>query len=87
MHRDSDGLRRLATTTRLQADRLRLFALRVRAVGTVQWRSPAADLYRIEVEARARRLEAQSEAAHHLARCIDDLAEAVEREGKSADAR
>jgi hypothetical protein len=69
----------LAATTRLQADRLRLLALRVRAVGAVQWRSPAADLYRTAVEARARRLQAQSEAAHHLARCIDDLAEALEQ--------
>jgi hypothetical protein len=81
VHTDSERLRRLAATTRLQADRVRLLALRVRAVGAVQWRSPAADLYRAEVEARARRLEAQSRAGHRLAHCIDDLAEAVERQG------
>ena len=80
MRSNAEGLRRLAATTRLQGDRVRLLALRVRAVGAVQWRSPAADLYRAEVEARARRLEDESEAAHRLARCIDDLAEALERE-------
>lgn len=86
MHCVAEGLHRRATTIRLQADRVRLLALRVRAVGAVRWQSPAADLYRTEVEARARRLEAQSEAAHHLARCLDDLAEALAREGASAGA-
>ena len=70
----------MAATTRLQADRVRMLALRVRAVGAVQWRSPAADRYRAQVESRARRLERESEATHHLARCIDDLADAVERQ-------
>ena len=80
MHRDTEGLRRLAATTRLQADRVRLLALRVRAVGAVRWRSPAADLYRTQVEARARRLEVESEAAHRLARGIDELADRIERQ-------
>jgi hypothetical protein len=71
-------MRRLASAVRLQADRLRLLALKVRAVGAVRWRSPAADLYRANVEERARRLQDRSEAAHHLARRLDDLAEALE---------
>lgn len=78
MRLDSEGLRRLATTTRLQGDRVRLLALRVRAVGAVQWRSPAADLYRAEVEARARRLERESEEAHELARRVEALADALD---------
>jgi hypothetical protein len=75
---DTDGLRRLATTTRLQADRVRLLALKVRAVGAVRWRSPAADSYRTQVEARARRLEREAEDAHELARSLDALADALE---------
>ena len=71
----------MATTTRLQADRVRLLAFRVRAVGAVRWRSPAADLYRAQVEARARRLEGEAEATHSLARCLDELANAAERQG------
>ncbi len=79
MREDPAQIRLLASAIRLQADRLRLLALRVRAVGAVRWRAPAADLYRAQVEERARRLQARSEAAHHLARCLDDLAEALDR--------
>ena len=80
MRGDTDGLRRLATTTRLQADRVRLLAFKVRAVAAVHWRSPAADLYRAQVQGRARRLEREAEAAHGLARSIDALADALENE-------
>jgi hypothetical protein len=66
-------------TTRLQGDRVRLLALRVRAVGAVRWRSPAAALYRAEVEARARRLEREAEAAHELARRVEALADVLDR--------
>lgn len=79
MRDDTEGLRRLATTTRLQSDRVRLLALKVRAVGAVPWRSPAADLYRAQVEARARRLGRQAEVAHELARAIDALADAIDK--------
>jgi hypothetical protein len=68
----------MATTTRLQADRVRLLALKVRAVGAVRWRSPAADLYRAQVEARARRLEREAEDAHDLARGLEALADVLE---------
>lgn len=57
---------------------MRLLALKVRAVGAVQWRSPAADLYRAQLQGRARRLEREAEAAHELARSIDALADAIE---------
>lgn len=75
-----DGLRRLACTVRLEADRVRLMALRVRAVGAVRWRSPAAELYRQRVAARARSLEAAAEEAHDLAREAERLAAALERQ-------
>jgi hypothetical protein len=75
-----DGLRRLACTVRLEADRARLMALRVRASGEVRWRSPAAELYRQRVTARARRLEAAAGRAHDLACEAERLADAVERE-------
>ncbi|MDF2093166.1 hypothetical protein P0Y31_12500 [Knoellia sp. 3-2P3] len=71
----------MATSTHVQADRMRLLALRVRAVGAIRWRSEAADLYRAQVEARARRLELEAEATHELARTFDDLATMVERRG------
>ena len=69
----------MACTVRLEGDRVRLLALRVRAVGAVRWRSPAAELYRQRVEARVRRLEAVAEAAHVLAREAERLAAALER--------
>jgi len=69
----------MASTVRLEGDRVRLLALRVRAVGAVRWRSAAAELYRQRVEARARRLEAAAEAAHVLAREAERLAAALER--------
>lgn len=72
-----ERLRRLAADIRLQSDRVRLLALRVRAVGALQWRSTAADLYRGQVEARARRLEREAEAGHELARRVDALADIV----------
>lgn len=59
---------------------MRLLAMRVRAVGAVRWRSPAAELYRQRVEARARRLEAAAEEAHTLAQATDALAAVLERE-------
>lgn len=58
---------------------MRLLAMRVRAVGAVRWRSPAAELYRQRVEGRARRLEAAAEEAHTLALAADALAAALER--------
>ena len=70
-----ERLRRQATDIRIQSDRVRLLALRVRAVGALRWRSPAADLYRGQVEARARRLEREAEAGHELARRFDVLAD------------
>ena len=79
MRADTEGLRQLATTTRLQSDRVRLLALKVRAVAAVHWRSPAADLYRAQVEVRARRLEREAESAHELARDIDALADAIDK--------
>ena len=45
----------------------------------MHWRSPAADLYRAQVEARARRLEREAESAHELARDIDALADAIDK--------
>ena len=72
-----ERLRRLAVDIRLQSDRVRLLALRVRAVGALQWRSPAADLYRGQVEVRARRLEREAEAGHELARGVERLADIV----------
>lgn len=58
---------------------MRLLAMRVRAVGAVRWRSPAAELYRQRVEARAGRLEAAAEEAHTLARAAEALAAVLER--------
>lgn len=60
---------------------MRLLSLRVRALGGVRWRSPAADLFRHRVEARARSLEAAAEEASGLARDADALAASLEQGG------
>jgi hypothetical protein len=69
----------MAVVVQLQGDRLRLLALHVRAVGAVPWRSPAADLYRAQVETRARSLQRQAEETHALARRLEALAGSLER--------
>ena len=83
MRETPEGLRALACRVRVEGDRVRLLALRVRAVGAVRWRSPAAEVYRQRVEARALRLEAAAEAAHVLAGEVEGLAAALEREAAS----
>jgi hypothetical protein len=74
---DAEGLRRTAVAVRLQGERLRLLAVHVRAVGDVRWRSPAADLYRAQVDARAHSLQRQAEATDEVARRLDALAESL----------
>ena len=46
MQGDPTELRRLAGALRLQGDRVRLQAVRVRALGAVRWRTPAAEVFR-----------------------------------------
>jgi hypothetical protein len=79
MQANAEGLRRLAAALGLDADRVRLLAVRVRLLGAVRWRSPAAELFRARVEARARGLEASAEEARDLATCLERLAHDLEQ--------
>jgi hypothetical protein len=79
MRANAEGLRRLAAALRLEADHVRLLAVRVRLLGAVRWRSPAAELFRARVEARARGLEASAEEARDLAACLERLAHDLEQ--------
>lgn len=79
MHPDGEGLRRQATGLLLHADRTRLLAVRVRTVGTLRWRSLAADVFRDEVAARALALEAAAEETRALAAALDRLAGLLEQ--------
>jgi hypothetical protein len=76
---NAEGLRRLGAALRLEADHVRLLAVRVRLLGAVRWRSPAAELFRSRVEARARGLEASAEEARDLATCLERLAHDLEQ--------
>jgi hypothetical protein len=87
MGADPEGLRRLADTLRLQADALRLTALRARAAAAVRWRSPAAELFRAQLEDRAQALDGASEDTRALARDLDALAVRVVEEAAGGGIR
>lgn len=82
MRADPEGIRRLSAGARLQADRVQAMAARVRGLGSLRWRSPAADLFRLRVAARAHSLEESAEQARRLARALDALAADVEQDGR-----
>lgn len=75
---DPGRLRAEAAQARLVADRVRLSAVRVRALGAVRWRSPAATVYRERVEEHAMRLE-------RLAAAVLAAADAVDRHATAAE--
>lgn len=80
MGSDPEGIRRLAAGVRLQAERVQVMASRVRALGALRWRSPAADLFRLRVAARARSLDDGAEHARLLAEALEALAAEVEED-------
>jgi hypothetical protein len=82
MAADPEGIRRLAAGTRLQADRVQAMAARVRVLGGLRWRSPAADLFRLRVAARARSLDESAEQARLLASALEALAADLEQDGR-----
>ncbi|HEX5523510.1 MAG TPA: hypothetical protein VFX53_08675 [Pedococcus sp.] len=80
MQGDPAELRRLAGALRLQADRVRLQAVWVRALGAVRWRSPAAEVFRGRARARGAALEAAAEDAWAVAGRLEHLAVLLEQE-------
>jgi hypothetical protein len=75
----AEVIRAHAGVLRLEADRLRRMAFRIRMVGaTVRWRSPAAEAFRSRVERRAGSLQCTAEAVHQAASALELHAAAIE---------
>ncbi|KRF21879.1 hypothetical protein [Phycicoccus sp. Soil802] len=75
---DPEQIRLISRRLAVDAEHLRRLALQVAATGDVAWRSPAADLFRVQVVARAGGLRCRADELEAAARLLAVHAEAVE---------